>query len=285
MGMLLDNAGYDLTLVADGQQACEALQTGQEYELTDHRHQNAPHGWHGPVAIMSTKTIPTCRSSSSRPLARSSRPWRSCRWARWITSPSPSKKRSSNWAIERGPCLGLGACWPRTANCAARWPVTAALETMIAQSKAMKDMLALARKVAQSNANVMIYGESGTGKEVITRGIHHASPRAGGPFVPINCAAIPDTLLESELFGHEKGAFTGATERKLGKFELAEKGNVVPGRNWRPGPARTGQGAASDRKPRDPARGRHRGDQHRCAVHRGHQQRPAASRGARRVPR
>ncbi len=91
---------------------------------------------------------------------------------------------------------------------------------------AMKDILRLLRRVAPTPSTVLITGESGTGKEVIAREIHRLSPRAAGPFVPINVSAIPDTLLESELFGYEKGAFTGAENRKPGLFELASGGTL-----------------------------------------------------------
>jgi DNA-binding NtrC family response regulator len=84
----------------------------------------------------------------------------------------------------------------------------------------------LAKKAAKSDANVLLLGESGTGKEVIARSIHRWSGRAGGPFVAVNAAALPETLLESELFGHEKGAFTGAQARRAGKFELAHGGTI-----------------------------------------------------------
>ncbi|MBI3440955.1 MAG: sigma-54-dependent Fis family transcriptional regulator [Proteobacteria bacterium] len=99
--------------------------------------------------------------------------------------------------------------------------------TMIANDPAMKDVLHLAGRIAPSDATVLITGESGTGKEVMSRYIHQKSKRANGPFISINCAAIPETLLESELFGHEKGAFTGAAARRIGKFEEANGGTLL----------------------------------------------------------
>ena len=101
-----------------------------------------------------------------------------------------------------------------------------AFANYIGKSGKVIDVLALASKAAQSSATVLIRGESGTGKEVIAEGIHYASERRRGPFIRVNCGAIPGTLLESELFGHEKGAFTGAVKRKLGKFELADHGTI-----------------------------------------------------------
>ena len=93
-------------------------------------------------------------------------------------------------------------------------------------SHAMEEVLNMVGRVAGSNATVLLRGESGTGKELIARAIHYHSPRAGGPLIKVNCAALPETLLESELFGHEKGAFTGATARRIGKFEAADKGTL-----------------------------------------------------------
>ena len=101
-----------------------------------------------------------------------------------------------------------------------------AFANYIGKSGKVVDVLALASKAADSTANVLIRGESGTGKEVIAEGIHYASGRRRGPFIRVNCGAIPGALLESELFGHEKGAFTGAVRRKLGKFELANRGTI-----------------------------------------------------------
>jgi two-component system response regulator HydG len=97
---------------------------------------------------------------------------------------------------------------------------------MIGVSSSFKQMMMLVRQVADSSATVLIQGESGTGKEGVARAIHDGSPRNAGPFVAVNCAALPETLLESELFGYEKGAFTGAAGRKEGRFELANGGTL-----------------------------------------------------------
>jgi two-component system response regulator FlrC len=94
-------------------------------------------------------------------------------------------------------------------------------------SKAIQEMLLNAGRVARSDATVLILGESGVGKELVSKYIHQNSSRKTGPFVPVNCAALPENLLESELFGYEKGAFTGAAMRKPGKFEIADKGTIL----------------------------------------------------------
>jgi two-component system response regulator FlrC len=99
-------------------------------------------------------------------------------------------------------------------------------EEMIAVDPASREMLARLEKVAPTGATVLLLGESGTGKELAARAIHRASPRAGGPFVAVNCAAVSEQLVESEMFGHEKGAFTGASERRRGRFELADGGTL-----------------------------------------------------------
>jgi DNA-binding NtrC family response regulator len=99
-------------------------------------------------------------------------------------------------------------------------------EQIIGLSPVLRDVLARAAKVAHTDTTVLITGESGTGKELFARAIHYASSRADGPFVPVNCAALPDTLVESELFGHERGAFTGADRQKPGRFELAARGTL-----------------------------------------------------------
>src|SRR5512135_1636911 len=97
---------------------------------------------------------------------------------------------------------------------------------LIGQGAAMQQVAELARRVAPANASVVITGESGTGKEVVARAIHALSPRKDRPFVALNCSAIPATLIESELFGYERGAFTGADQRRPGNFELAHNGTL-----------------------------------------------------------
>ncbi len=97
---------------------------------------------------------------------------------------------------------------------------------IIGESPAVQEVLVKIEQIAPVTSTVLIEGESGTGKELVARAIHDLSPRRGKPFIAVNCAAIPDTLLESELFGHEKGAFTGAAERRLGRFELADGGTI-----------------------------------------------------------
>ena len=152
-------------------------------------------------------------------------------------------------AVEAAQCMGAGAkdywlgplTWdkieailPAAPAPATPHPLTAAAAevtgkgfAIVGEHPLVKRVLALARQVARSKATVLISGESGTGKEMFARLLHASSDRAEGPFIAINCAALPEHLLESELFGHEKGAFTGAIARKLGKFELAQGGTVL----------------------------------------------------------
>jgi len=98
---------------------------------------------------------------------------------------------------------------------------------LLGQSRVMENLRALIRKVARTNATVLIQGESGTGKELVARAIHRQSPRSNAPFIRVNCAAVPENLIESEFFGHEKGAFTGAMNKREGRFELAHGGTIL----------------------------------------------------------
>ncbi len=99
-------------------------------------------------------------------------------------------------------------------------------DEIVSTSHAMEEALNLAGRVAASNATVLLRGESGTGKELVAKAIHYHSPRANYPLIKVNCAALPETLLESELFGHEKGAFTGAASKRIGRFEAADTGTI-----------------------------------------------------------
>ncbi|MDE6576436.1 MAG: sigma 54-interacting transcriptional regulator, partial [Opitutales bacterium] len=103
---------------------------------------------------------------------------------------------------------------------------SSSLTVIAAPNSPFYQVLENAKKIANNRANVLIYGETGTGKEVLAQTIHQSSSRAQGPLITVHCAALPPLLLESELFGHEKGAFTGATEARIGKFEAANHGTL-----------------------------------------------------------
>jgi DNA-binding NtrC family response regulator len=134
--------------------------------------------------------------------------------------PARLKQILQNAARQRGMSLELEATRRKLRD-------AGELGAMVGSSRAMQEIFRLVEMVAPSTASVLITGESGTGKEMVARTIHELSPRKNKPFVAINCSAIPETLIESEIFGHEKGAFTGALERRAGCFELAEEGTLL----------------------------------------------------------
>src|ERR1039457_433775 len=138
------------------------------------------------------------------------------RWpSPWIT-PSPTSASKSSMSGWRG----------KKATQKTQYAPTAASRGVGAQSRALKATLKEWETVAPTDSTVLIYGETGTGKELLARAIHDLSSRKQATFVKLNCAAIPTGLLESELFGHEKGAFTGAIAQRIGRFELANRGTI-----------------------------------------------------------
>lgn len=158
-------------------------------------------------------------------------------------------------------------------------PANGAIKTagLVVKSKAMEQICAVLQQVAATEASVLIQGESGTGKELMAKLVHSLSKRKTGPFLPINCAALPETLLEAELFGYEAGAFTGATKAKPGKFELADGGTLfldeigdmplaLQGKLLRVLEDRAVEHLGGDKK-----------DQGRFSIGRGHQQEPSRS--------
>ena len=121
----------------------------------------------------------------------------------------------------------------------------------------MRQVYEQVAQVARTNTTVLLRGESGTGKELIAHAIHYNSPRAKKPFIKVSCAALPQDLIESELFGYEKGAFTGAHGPKKGRFEIGRRRHAVPGRDRRAEPRDAGQAAARPAGARVRAAGRH----------------------------
>ena len=158
-------------------------------------------------------------------------------------------------------------------------------EFIVGPSSMTRDIVDLVHKVAKLSATVLILGESGTGKELLARLIHRGAGDADAPFIAVNLAAIPRELAESTLFGHERGAFTGAHRQQLGKFELASGRHAVPRRDRRPAARPAGQAAARDPGGRDRARRRQQADQDRVPADRRHQRRPREGGQGRAVPR
>ena len=138
-------------------------------------------------------------------------------------SGDPVKKRKE-WSVDK--IAEFASVFDRVTSVLSRIDARHFFPEIIGESLAMRGMLSLIKKVAPSDATVLILGESGTGKELVATSIHENSSRKSKPFIKLNCAAIPAELLESELFGHEKGAFTGATKFKPGKFDMADNGTL-----------------------------------------------------------
>ena len=149
---------------------------------------------------------------------------------------------------------------------------------IIGESAAIQEVLVKIEQMAPVSSTVLVQGESGTGKELVAKALHDLSPRRGKPFITVNCAALPETLLESELFGHEKGAFTGAAERRLGRFELADTGTIFLDEIGEIPLVHPGEAAAGAGEPDLLPGGRRPADQGGRPGHRRHQPRRCAMR-------
>src|SRR6185436_11016576 len=145
----------------------------------------------------------------------------------FITKPFPPEVLRAK--VEKGLELAgtrRQVAWLRAHNEVLNQDAAAKAGTLVGNSEPMAKLVAMVKKAAATDATVLVNGESGTGKELVARMIHDLSPRKDGPFIVVHCAALAETLLESELFGHERGSFTGAVKRKLGRFELADRGTL-----------------------------------------------------------
>ncbi|PKO17487.1 hypothetical protein CVU37_08315 [candidate division BRC1 bacterium HGW-BRC1-1] len=222
LGILLSGRGYDLTMAADGAEAWRLFQDNRfDLVLTDVRMPELDgmqllsrikeHAPETPVVVITAfgsieSAVEAMRGGAVDYL------------------PKPFEEARLHLAIERG--LEMHALLKENISLRREVRTTYNLEHIVAESAQMREVLAMVGRVAPTNATVMVLGESGTGKELVTRAIHEQSKRARGPFIAINCAAMADSLLESELFGHERGSFTGATNNRQGKFEAAEGGTL-----------------------------------------------------------
>jgi DNA-binding NtrC family response regulator len=212
LGRFLEQRGFAVALAADGTQALAELRTGRfDAALLDIR----MHGKTGieilealsaegsPVRIVIMTAFATVESAVSALRAGA---------ADYVLKPFDLATIATKLAVlTEAPPPGLGDRFP----------------TLVAESEVMKRVLHLAAQLAPTPATILLTGESGVGKEVIARAIHDASPRAAEPCVVVNCGALPEALVESELFGHERGAFTGALGTKRGLFEVAEHGTLL----------------------------------------------------------
>jgi DNA-binding NtrC family response regulator len=217
MTIRLKSAGYDVTAAASAEQALAQLGVGRpDLVITDLRmggmdgmalfdaiHRTQPTL---PVIVLTAHgTIPDAVAATKRGVFG------------YLTKPFDAQTLLAE--VERALAVGGGIDIAADGDA---WS-----EAIITRNSAMQDVLAKARLVAATDASVFIFGESGTGKELLAQAIHNASPRRERPFVAINCGAIPEQLLESELFGHVKGSFTGAVRDHKGLFEAADKGTLL----------------------------------------------------------
>ena len=159
----------------------------------------------------------------------------------------------------------------------AAMPARSAIERIITANQAMLKLCRDIEKLATTHVPVLLMGESGTGKEALAQALHDLGPRAKRPFVAINCGAIPENLLESELFGHERGAFTGAVKQTIGKIERSPSRYAVPRRDRRPAASAAGEAAALPAGSGDRAHRRAAADPGRCAHRVSHQLKPRAT--------
>jgi two-component system response regulator GlrR len=219
LALRLGTAGYTTESAANARQALSRLATFQpSLVITDLRMQ----GMDGlalfdairernpalPVIILTAHgTIPDAVAAMQRGISG------------YLTKPFGSRELLEQ--VEKLMRLGAEGAELTAEGAEAQWR-----KDIVGQGLAMEALLEQAKLVARSDANILIAGQSGTGKELLAKAIHHASPRAPQPFIPINCSAIPETLLESELFGHAKGSFTGATQSHKGLFQAANGGTL-----------------------------------------------------------
>src|SRR6267143_936256 len=220
--MTLENAGYSVTEAADARAATnEIARTPHRVVLTDLR---MPHGSGLDVlraARAADNNIPVIVMTAFGSIDEAVQAMKD---GAHDFLQKPVDSNHLLLIVERA----LEQARLRTENILLReeWSRRYGFPRIIGESESLKRAVGETQRVAQTDANVLLLGESGTGKELFARAVHHLSHRRDRPFVAINCAAIPETLIENELFGHERGAFTGAGDRRRGKFELASTGTV-----------------------------------------------------------
>ena len=273
---------YDVLLAEDSQKALQTLESAPvDVLLTDLRMPGCR--WHGPVA-------PRDVADESARLhhddgVRLDRERRAGHAGGRVPLRRPSRSTSTNWSWSSSARSPAAASRRRTSICSEQIDQKFGLENIIGESPVMRQVFETVQQVAPTRATVLITGETGTGKELIAKAIHNLSPRKNGPFVAVHAAALPSTLLESELFGHEKGAFTGAVERRIGRFEMADGGNFVPRRGERVGAADAGQTAARAGGAGVRARRRFENDAGGRAAGRGNEPEPEKAGQRRQIPR